>query len=220
MFLTLLSVIGTVASVAGIWLTVHLSRQLKKRSFRQLWNDLLKLKVQMDREGFRPDLIIGVPLGGLIVADLLHIRFFPDVPVMGIPLLRLRENRALQVSVVPNLTLEQLQGMRILVVDDTARSGRTMKVVTDYLRAAGARDDHLYTAVVGKLAGVTGYAVDFYALEYGRELRFPWGKVPEDDYGNARSSRKEQPLPPAVSSSPALPPGQAEPEGETPDPDA
>lgn len=190
----ILSAVGSVASILA-WLGYQSRKDHKTRNFRQLWNDLAKLKMRMDREGFKPDLIIGVPLGGLIVADLLHIRFYPDVPVMGIPLRRTRAHRALEVAVLSHVALRELDGLNILVVDDTTRSGRTLKVVTDYLREAGVQEDNLYTAVVAKLDGVAGYDVDFHAFGYARALRFPWGNVPEDDYRESRSLARRRTLP-------------------------
>ena len=90
--------------------------------------------------GFRPDIVIAIARGGLLpagalayalgtkAAGTLNVEFYTDVEQ------RLEE----PVVLAPALDAPSLAGKRVLVVDDVSDSGRTLRLVVDIIRNAGA----------------------------------------------------------------------------------
>ena len=99
-----------------------------------------ELAAHVAASGFRPDVIVAVARGGLVVAgalayalgvklaDAMNVEFYTDVATtLPDPVL-----------LAPLLDTESVQGQRILVVDDVADSGRTLGLVLKLLRGFGA----------------------------------------------------------------------------------
>jgi uncharacterized protein len=99
--------------------------------------------------GFVPEVVVAVARGGLIIAGAvayalgtkmcgsINVEFYTDVEQ------RLEE----PVVLAPALDAPSLAGKRVLVVDDVSDSGRTLALVVDIVRQAGAevRSACLYT---------------------------------------------------------------------------
>ncbi len=90
--------------------------------------------------GFEPEVVVAVARGGLIIAGAvayalgtkecgsINVEFYTDVEQ------RLDE----PVILSPALDAPSLAGKRVLVVDDVSDSGRTLRLVVDIIRNAGA----------------------------------------------------------------------------------
>ncbi|MBS7658814.1 MAG: phosphoribosyltransferase [Candidatus Bathyarchaeia archaeon] len=108
------------------------------------WNDIyemcIKLADKIKKSGFFPDLIIGVARGGWIPARILsdllensnvasvRVEFYVDIA---------------KTSHSPKITQGvsvSLTGRKILVVDDVADTGKSLKAVIDYLYNLGAKE--------------------------------------------------------------------------------
>lgn len=103
-------------------------RPAVRRLVRQLCNDL--------EDRFRPDVIVGIPRGGLAVAALLAkaIEERPTVPVLSLwphPGFDNTVNRRIG-GAIKGLGVPGEQ-VHVLVVDDIARSGRTLDGARNYL---------------------------------------------------------------------------------------
>lgn len=99
--------------------------------------------------GFVPDIIIAVARGGLLPAgalsyalgtklsDAINIEFYTDV----------EETLPDPVLLAPLLDTENIRGRKLLVVDDVADSGRTLKMAVELLREqdADVRSAVIYT---------------------------------------------------------------------------
>jgi hypothetical protein len=90
--------------------------------------------------GFVPDVVVSVARGGLLIGGAvayalgtkmcgsINVEFYTDV----------EERLAAPVVLPPALDAPSLAGKRVLVVDDVSDSGRTLALVVDIVRQAGA----------------------------------------------------------------------------------
>lgn len=135
-----------------------------------------ELAGQVAASGFRPDVIVAVARGGLIVggalsyalgvklSDAMNVEFYTDVS----------ETLPDPVLLAPLLDIDSIAGRRVLVADDVADSGRTLQLVMDILLKHGAevRTAVLYT----KPTSV--YQVDFVWKDTADWIVFPWSALP------------------------------------------
>ena len=135
-----------------------------------------ELATTIAADGYRPDAIIGIARGGLTLAGALgyalnvkmlgslNVEFYTDV------------EQTLEAPVVLPPTLDQasLEGKSILLVDDVADSGRTLRLAVDLLadRAAEVRSAVLYTKPT------TIIQPDYTWSTTDRWITFPWSAEP------------------------------------------
>lgn len=126
--------------------------------------------------GYRPDLVIAIARGGMLFAgglayalgikacDALNIEFYTGVGET------LPEPAVLK----PELDHAALDGARVLLVDDVADSGKTLRLAVDLLaeRAAEVRSAVLYTKPT------TIIQPDFTWAVTDRWITFPWSALP------------------------------------------
>jgi uncharacterized protein len=135
---------------------------------------LLSLAKEIKASGYKPEVIVGVSRGGWpparIMSDLLEnsnianmkVEFYKDIGVR---------------SEKPRITqpvTSQVTGKRVLVVDDVADSGRSLKVVADHLRRKGARELKVST-IYYKPQSI--FRPDFYAKTTRKWIIFPWERL-------------------------------------------
>jgi uncharacterized protein len=142
-----------------------------------------ELAGQIAGAGFRPDVIVAVARGGLLLAgalayalgvklaDAMNVEFYTDVA----------ETLPDPVLLAPLLDIDSIAGRRVLVADDVADSGRTLRLVMDILLAHGAevRTAVLYT----KPTSI--YQVDFAWKDTDAWIVFPWSALPPVSGGAA-----------------------------------
>lgn len=108
------------------------------------WNDIydmcIKLADKIKKSGFSPDLIVGVARGGWIPARILsdllensnvasvRVEFYVDVAKT------LQSPKITQGISIPPI------GKKVLVVDDVADTGKSLKAVIEYLYNLGAKE--------------------------------------------------------------------------------
>lgn len=127
-------------------------------------------------DGYDPEIIIAVARGGLVAAgalsyalgvklsDAINVEFYTDVhTTLPDPIL-----------LEPLLDVASISGRKLLVVDDVADSGRTMKLVLEILREQGAevRSAVLYE----KSASVV--KPDYTWRHTDEWIVFPWSAEP------------------------------------------
>ena len=139
------------------------------------WNQLYKLLLKQARiicsSGFKPDVIVGVSRGGLVPArvlsDLLGNQNIANVKVecyVGI-----EESKK-----VPRLTQSlsaDVQGKKVLVVDEVADWGKSLRLVTGHVVERGASE--VKTATLYYKPRST-FKPDFYGKETNCWVVFPW----------------------------------------------
>jgi len=91
----------------------------------------------LERE-LNPDIIVGIAMGGLIPAVVLADLLGLEVDAVGAKFYRGVGEKRDRPHITQDVSVD-LKGKTVLLVDDVADSGRTLKVVRDYVLARGAR---------------------------------------------------------------------------------
>ena len=126
--------------------------------------------------GFRPDLVVAIARGGLLFAgglayslgvkacDALNVEFYTGVG----------ETLAAPVLLRPFMDEEAANGARVLLVDDVADSGKTLRLAVDLVTRMGAevRSAVLYSKPT------TIIQPDFSWKDTDRWIVFPWSAEP------------------------------------------
>ena len=146
-----------------------------------------ELAEQVAADGFRPDAIVGIARGGLALAGALG--YALDVKTLGSLNVEFYTGvgSTLETPVVlpPTLDRESLRGKSILLVDDVADSGRTLKLVVELLRAGdggGSGSEVRTVCLYSKPSTVE--EPDYVWRRTSRWIMFPWssdGPVPYAD---------------------------------------
>jgi uncharacterized protein len=126
---------------------------------------------------FKPEAVVGVAHGGVFVggalASALGVLFFP------VRISRRSRDRILPRK-KPRATGEmpkELEGQRVLLVDDVAASGETLELGKALLKKLEAKA----VATACLVSRDEGYAPDFFALKEDRLVVFPWDYDLVDD---------------------------------------
>lgn len=127
-------------------------------------------------DGFEPEVIIAIARGGLVAAgalsyalgvklsDAINVEFYTDV----------HETLPDPILLEPLLDVESIANRKLLVVDDVADSGRTMKLVLEILSEQGAevRSAVLYEKSVSEVKP------DYTWRRTDEWIVFPWSAEP------------------------------------------
>ncbi len=102
------------------------------------WEDIIsmsfKLGEMVRNSGFTPDILIGIARGGLIPLRILSDYFNnSDILVFNVKLYKDIGKVGEHVKFVQKIE-ESLEDKRVLVIDDVADKGITLKAVTDYIK--------------------------------------------------------------------------------------
>jgi uncharacterized protein len=135
---------------------------------------LLTLAKKIKKSGYKPDVIVGVSRGGWpparIMSDLLEnshvanmrVEFYKDIGV------RSKKPRITQ-PVTADVT-----GKKVLVVDDVADTGHSLKAVANHLRRMKTVDVKVCTIYM-KPQSI--FRPDFYARTTKKWIIFPWERL-------------------------------------------
>lgn len=144
------------------------------------WSELGEVTDHLARQvvdsGFRPEIIIAIARGGLVIAgsmtyaldvklvDAINVEFYIDV----------NETRPDPILLAPMLDSASIAGQKILVVDDVADSGRTLALVLKLLRGFGA--DVCSAVLYHKPRSIV--TPDFFWRHTDAWITFPWSANP------------------------------------------
>lgn len=158
-----------------------------------------ELAALVKNSGYQPEVIVYVETGARLLAyELAGLWGIPPVPVWvrrgghglkrilspvarRLPVAvrdamrRLEERTGVQRLTVRSAALPnpaRVAGRRVLLVDDAADTGRTIKAARGLLMRAGVRETDIRTAVIAATMAGGRAAVDFYLLD--RNHRMPW----------------------------------------------
>jgi hypothetical protein len=135
-----------------------------------------ELAAQVAADGFRPDIVIAIARGGLTVAG--AIAYALDVKNCGAMNVEfytgIDERLDVPVVIPPALDLVEVAGLSVLIVDDVADTGYTLKLVREVLaqHVAEARTAVLYRKP-RSIAEPT-----YVWRETDRWINFPWSSLP------------------------------------------
>lgn len=131
---------------------------------------------QVADSGFRPDVVIAIARGGLVIAgsmtyaldvklvDAINVEFYVDV----------NETRPDPILLAPMLDSASIAEQKILVVDDVADTGRTLALVLKLLRGFGA--DVRSAVLYHKPRSIM--TPDFFWRHTDAWIDFPWSATP------------------------------------------
>jgi hypoxanthine phosphoribosyltransferase len=140
-------------------------------SWDQIYDLILKLAKAVRTSGFEADLIVGVSRGGWIPArimsDLLGNRNLANVTAefyVGVA-------ETKQEPSITQTVSASVDDKKVLVVDDLADTGKSLKLVTAHLKNQGASEVRIAT-IYYKSWSIT--VPDYYEKETRRWIVFPW----------------------------------------------
>jgi hypoxanthine phosphoribosyltransferase len=178
---TVLTIIGLIVSLMGLAITLYLLDRRRRKTWGQMIDEVDKLYTHLRAKKIGFECIVCFPDGGLIAADLLHIRHCQDIPITCISLNIERPKKGPKIVTVltEKAVLESLRGKSILVIDDVVQTGRNLEVIVNYImQTIDTNSDNIYTAVLGRPQGAHGFEVDYVGFEYPIRIKLPWGEVP------------------------------------------
>lgn len=130
-----------------------------------------KLADQIAESGFRPDIIVAVSRGGFdparILSDELNIRSLASLQVIYYAGINERNDKP-QVKYPLNA---DISGLNVLVVDDVADSGSSLKVVKEYIDSLGPREVRMATL---HHKPWSSFEPDFFAESVDKWIIYPW----------------------------------------------
>ena len=146
-------------------------RQYEAPTWSQIYRLLLDQANRIKQSGFKPDVIVGVSRGGWfparVLSDLLE---NPNlVNVRAESYVSVGEARG-----APQLTQclsASVLGKRVLVVDEVAESGKSLKLVVEHVASRGASEIKTATLYFKPCCSLKP---DFYARETDCWVVFPW----------------------------------------------
>lgn len=148
-----------------------LNLEFEVPSWDEIYGMLLSLAERIRREGFQPDVIVGVSRGGWpparVMSDLLENPELANVRVefyTGVA-----ETKSKPVITQP-LSVP-VKGRRVLIMDDVADTGKSLLLVRDHVKENGAAEIKLATIYYKPWSVITP---DYYIKETRAWIVFPW----------------------------------------------
>ncbi|MEM3673469.1 MAG: phosphoribosyltransferase [Candidatus Bathyarchaeia archaeon] len=140
-------------------------------TWNQIYKMLLNLAEKIKKDGFKPDVIVGVSRGGWpparVMSDLLGNPNLANVKVefyLGVAETKREPVLTQPVSV-------DVKSKRVLVVDEVADTGRSLELIKQHIIEKGAAEVKIATLYYKPWSIVKP---DYYELETSRWIVFPW----------------------------------------------
>ena len=140
-------------------------------TWNQIYTMLLNMAEKIRRDGFKPDVIIGVSRGGWpparVLSDLLDNPNLANVRAefyLGVAETKGEPTLTQPVSV-------NVKGKKVLVVDEVADTGKSLKLVKEHLTERGASEIKIATVYYKPWSIVKP---DYYERETSLWIVFPW----------------------------------------------
>jgi len=105
---------------------------------------LSKLTKMIKKSGFKPEILIGVSRGGLIPLAILSDKLSVESEIVGVKYY----SGVKETKKRPEITqpiLSNLNGKRVLIVDDVADLGHSLQLVKKYVQERGAKEVRICT---------------------------------------------------------------------------
>jgi hypoxanthine phosphoribosyltransferase len=140
-------------------------------TWNKIYMMLLRLAQEIKKNSFKPDIIVGVSRGGWpparVLSDLLDNPNLANVKVefyLGVAETKGEPTLTQPVSV-------NVAGKKVLVVDEVADTGKSLKLIKEHLAKEGATEVKIATIYYKPWSIITP---DYYARETSRWIVFPW----------------------------------------------
>src|SRR2546425_12841098 len=140
----------------------------------EVYGMMIELARQIKSSGYSPQVIVGVSRGGWpparVMSDLLE---NPNLANMKVEFYKNIGVTAKRPKITQPVTTEVV-GRRVLVVDDVADSGHSLRVATEHLRRKGAREIRV-CALYMKPRSI--FKPGYYARTTSKWIIFPWERL-------------------------------------------
>ncbi len=127
------------------------------------------------RKNFMPDVIVGIARGGLIPAvRLSHILGDVEIKVIDVKFYKDINERMEK----PRITIPlhgHFEGKKVVIVDDVSDTGKTLEVVIEEVKRAGAKEVKVACL---SMKPWTKVVPDFYVFRTDKWIVFPWEEFP------------------------------------------
>jgi hypothetical protein len=157
-------------------MTDSLPPNLVKLSGNDIDSLCRELAAQIKRDGYRPEIIVGIQRGGCVPAVFLsHLLDVPDLCTFGI---RTTESEAVKAArTAPKVSdtevLHRVRGRRVLLVDDVTNTGTTLALAKS--KVSEFNPSSCKTAVIiWDGDGSAGCSADYVADRTPSWVVFPW----------------------------------------------
>jgi hypothetical protein len=132
---------------------------------------LIELAEKVRKSNYKPDLIVGISRGGWpparVISDLLENPNIANIKAE----FYLDLGRTSEEPVITQTISAPINGKKVLLVDDVADTGKTLKLVHDKLIEDGAKDVKIATLYYKPWSV---FKPDFYMVETSVWVVFPW----------------------------------------------
>jgi len=140
-------------------------------TWNQIYNMLLNLVEKIRKDGFKPDIIVGVSRGGWaparVLSDLMDNANLANVRAefyLGVAETKGEPTLTQPVSMA-------VDGKKVLIVDEVADTGKSLKLIKEHIIEQGAAETKIATVYYKPWSIVTP---DYYGKETRRWIVFPW----------------------------------------------
>jgi hypoxanthine phosphoribosyltransferase len=145
--------------------------QFEVPTWNQIYSMLLNLTHKIRKNGFKPDIIVGVSRGGWpparVLSDLMGNANLANVRAEFY--LGVAETKTEPVLTQPVST--EVAGRKVLIVDEIADTGQSLKLVKEHITEKGAAEVKIATVYYKPWSIVKP---DYYEKETSRWVVFPW----------------------------------------------
>ncbi|MEW6295600.1 MAG: phosphoribosyltransferase [Candidatus Diapherotrites archaeon] len=148
---------------------------MKKEKLIVSWDEIIPLCKQLSKKiresEFKPDVLVGMIRGGLIPVRILSTELkCNDVYCLRAKYCRKGNKRTREVRIILGLNVD-LTGKKILLVDEIADSGETLKLIKDYLAFFNPKE--IKTAVIHfKHSSII--VPDYFVEKAEKWVQYPW----------------------------------------------
>lgn len=143
-------------------------------SWDQIYDMLLELAKRVKDSGFKPDLIVGVCRGGWaparVMSDLLENMNTASIRIE----FYLAPGVTARKPVISQTIMVPVKGVNVLVVDDVADTGESLKVAVDHLDVCGAKAIKTATLYYKPQSCLKP---DFFIIQTEQWVIFPWERL-------------------------------------------
>jgi hypoxanthine phosphoribosyltransferase len=144
---------------------------IKAPSWNHIHNLLIRLATRIKKSGFKPDIIVGVSRGGWIPArimsDILENNILANISVE----FYVDIGKSKQKPTITQPISTSVKNMKVLVVDDLADSGESLKLVKAHLEKQGAQEIRIATIYFKPWSIVVPH---YYEKQTQNWIVFPW----------------------------------------------
>lgn len=143
-------------------------------SWDQIYDMLIELAKRVKDSGFKPDLIVGVCRGGWtparVMSDLLENANTASIRIE----FYLAPGVTARKPVISQAIMVPVRGVNVLVVDDVADTGESLKVAVEHLDVCGAKAIKTAT-IYYKPKSI--FKPDFFIVQTEQWIIFPWERL-------------------------------------------